>query len=407
LAGAAGVSPIASTAQLIPAGTIAQGALARITGDPATADFVKQQAALAARRAARVAQHATIVTAAEHLDIPTALGVDDVAVVEVPVTIAGKGYATVRGTTHVRVQNVAVPRLRATSLLLSNTPTALRRSGVLLSATVERDRTVRVLYDHDNPLQREQRLALTLDNHSSTPAVVHVIEGSAGPDANAIAAGHLATQRFLVRLAQNEGTLVELEPHSRLTLAQAPLPPRTTVTTIVQLRELEGPPLHLTLSASGAGDRAESQQHTKYLVPQLSFERTYTSPGDDLVVSIGQIPLPDATNNQGLVGDYGVVQHVTIHMINEDRKPAAVALYANPRGGSATGTFLIDRMLVQSHTMAPFTYYKLREYVLPALGYITTTILTMPEAGSAYPLNLIVAPDDGSAAPGATGSPVY
>jgi len=31
----------------------------------------------------------------------------------------------------------------------------------------------------------------------------------------------------------------------------------------------------------------------------------------------------------------------------------------------------------------------------------------MPEGGSFYPLKLIFAPDDGSVAPGAPGSPVY
>jgi len=34
-------------------------------------------------------------------------------------------------------------------------------------------------------------------------------------------------------------------------------------------------------------------------------------------------------------------------------------------------------------------------------------ITTMPEGGSLYPLPLVFAPDDGSVAPGAPGSPVY
>jgi hypothetical protein len=35
------------------------------------------------------------------------------------------------------------------------------------------------------------------------------------------------------------------------------------------------------------------------------------------------------------------------------------------------------------------------------------TIETIPEGGSSYPLDLVFAPDDGSVAPGAPGSPVY
>jgi hypothetical protein len=64
-------------------------------------------------------------------------------------------------------------------------------------------------------------------------------------------------------------------------------------------------------------------------------------------------------------------------------------------------------VLVQSHQTAAFTRYKVRQYVIPAKGFVRVTIVTMPEAGSSYPLNLVFAPDDGSVAPGAPGSPVY
>ena len=64
-------------------------------------------------------------------------------------------------------------------------------------------------------------------------------------------------------------------------------------------------------------------------------------------------------------------------------------------------------MLVQSHQVTAFSRYKIRQYVIPARGFVRVTIVTMPEAGSSYPLRLIFAPDDGSVAPGAPGSPVY
>jgi hypothetical protein len=84
-----------------------------------------------------------------------------------------------------------------------------------------------------------------------------------------------------------------------------------------------------------------------------------------------------------------------------------VAVYANPRGGRATGTFLIDRTLVRAHALPPFSKFKIREFRVPAHGFYRTQIVTMPEGGSSYPLRLIVAQDDGSVSPGAPGSPVY
>ena len=94
-------------------------------------------------------------------------------------------------------------------------------------------------------------------------------------------------------------------------------------------------------------------------------------------------------------------------MQNPSSTPQSVAIYENPRGGRATGTYLIDGVLVQSHQVPPFSRYKVRQYVVPARGFVRVTIVTMPEAGSSYPLKLIFAPDDGSVSPGAPGSPIY
>ena len=94
-------------------------------------------------------------------------------------------------------------------------------------------------------------------------------------------------------------------------------------------------------------------------------------------------------------------------IVNNSPAPAPVALYESPRGGRATGTYIIDRVLVQAHSVAPYSHVKLREYTVPARGFVRVQITTMPEGGSSYPLLLEVAPDDGGTSPGAPNSPVY
>jgi hypothetical protein len=199
------------------------------------------------------------------------------------------------------------------------------------------------------------------------------------------------------------------------------LPARNVVNGIMQLREIEGPPLHLTLVAQNALDPIDGPLPTSallvgdhphargiYPIPEFYFDYSYDADGPDVEVPIGQIPLPNLVQGQTLAGDYGVLQSVTIRMVNNDRRNAReIALYASPRGGKATGTFVIDRVLVQAHTMAAFGHYKLRQYTIPPGSFVRTEIVTMPEAGSSYPLRLIVAPDDGSAPPGTSDSPVY
>jgi hypothetical protein len=233
--------------------------------------------------------------------------------------------------------------------------------------------------------------------------------------------GHLSTERFLVRWTQNEGTVVTLPGNSVTTIVEQLLPAGQIVSNLLQLHEITGDALHLTLLAQDAGDPIEGpvpqtallsgdHPHARgiYDPPDFRYDETYDTGGEDLPVQIGQIPLPNGLRQgQVLSGDYGVLQDVTVEMINHSANTRNVALYANPRGGKATGTFLIDGVLVQAHALPAFSHFKLRQYTIPPHAFVRTEILTMPEGGSSYPLLLIFAADDGSAPPGAPDSLVY
>jgi hypothetical protein len=189
----------------------------------------------------------------------------------------------------------------------------------------------------------------------------------------------------------------------------------------MQLREIEGSSLHLSLVAQDADAPVDGPIPTSallggdvphargvYPIPEFFYDYSYAADGPDLEIPIGQIPLPNLVQGQTLAGDYGVLQDITIRMVNNDRRNARnIAIYASPRGGRATGTFVVDRVLVQAHAMEPYGHYKLRQYTIPPGSFVRTEIVTMPEGGSSYPLRLVVAPDDGSAAPGTEDSLVY
>ena len=110
---------------------------------------------------------------------------------------------------------------------------------------------------------------------------------------------------------------------------------------------------------------------------------------------------------EALGGDYGVEQAMNVVIVNMTRGPHSIALYANPRGGRATGTFIIDGTLVQAHALPPFSKFKLWQETIAPGTFRRIRIVTIPEGGSSYPLRLIFAPDDGSVPPGAPGSPIY
>ncbi len=405
-----------------PAGDVPRTAAIRITGDPATQLFVREQAVAAAIAAASTRPRASVVASSDSVSVSKPLAVDDITDVDVPIIVQGQGYFTVAGTTRVRVENFAQPRIAPRFLLVSDYPETLRENGILFSADLGAKRVARFLYYHYNPAaQPERRIVLKVRNDSPQPALVQYVAGVAGPEANEMEVGHLSTQRFLVRRAQNEGTVVTIPAGTTTNLAQQLLPAGQTVSALMQLHEIEGAPLHLTLLAQNASDSVNAaiptsaelvgdKPHARgiYNIPEFFYDYSYDTEGPDLEIPIGQFPLLNLVEGQTLAGDYGVLQSVTVRIVNNDRRHARqIALYVSPRGGKATGTFIIDRVLVQAHAMAAFGHYKLRQYTVAPGSFVRTDVVTMPEGGSSYPLRLVVAPDDGSAPPGSSDSPVY
>lgn len=417
-----GVSAEVGIRVALLAGSVAPSTSVRLTGNPATAAFVRAEVADAVIAAARPRPGANVVVAPSAVNLKSDLGQDNVTTIDVPVTIAGTQFISVTGTTHVTIENFALPRISPSQLLVSDYPETLSENGLLFAADLTRDTAQRFLYYHFNPRnQPNRRILLKVENPSPQVAVLQFISGSAGPEENEMEVGHLSTRRFLVRELQNEGTVVTIPPNSTINLVNHYLPAGSISSAILQLREMTGNTLHLSLLAQDANDAIDTPvsqsaallrsdvKHARgiYPVPEFFFDYTYDTSQDPLEVQIGALKLPNIVEGEALAGDYGVMQSINITIVNRFGHPVPVAIYENPRGGRATGTYLIDRVLVQSHAVNPYGHYMLRQYTVPANGFVRVQIITMPEGGSSYPLNLVVGPDDGSTAPGAPNSPIY
>jgi len=416
-----GVTVVVPVRVAYNAGSVADAASIRVTGDPASGAFVKQEAVDAAVALARARAGAQIVASTDEVRFSGDLAQDDVATIDVPVLIQGEQYFTVEGTTRVRVENLAAPKITPDSLTVSDYPERLTANGVLFASDLKRSRPTRFLYFHYNPPgEPDRRIVLRAQNLSAEPAIVQFISGAGGPDPNEMLAGHIATSAFLRHLVQNEGRVIVIPGSGALNLVEQPLPAKNVVCNLLQLRVLDGGTVHLTLFAQNASDSpdealagsallAGGQPHARgiYSIPEFHYSTLWNTTDAYLELPIGHIPLPNLLQGQALAGDYGVLQSFVIKVQNPTRRPQPIAVYENPRGGRATGTYLIDGVLIQSHQVPPFSRYKVRQYVVPALGFVRVTIETIPDSGSSYPLRLIFAPDDGSVAPGAPGSPIY
>jgi hypothetical protein len=403
------------------AGTIADRIPLALTGDPASAEFVRDEVARAVRNAASPRPGAQVVVTSDDVHAHGSLDQDDVASFDVPVLIQSITDFEVDGSTHVDVQNVAVPRISPNSLMVSDYPERLTENGTLFTADLLHEAPSRFLYFHYNPPgQPDRRIVLRADNLSREPAIVQFISGRGGPSPNEMEVGHTATKRFLVNVVQNQGQLLTLGGNSSTVIVEQDLPARNVVCNLLQLRVLSGGNVHLTLFAQDASESPEAAvagsgllegaaKHARgiYPIAEFHFATQWKVNEDYLELPIGHLPLPNDLRGQALSGDYGVLQSFVVNVENPMSTPQAIAIYENPRGGRSTGTYLIDGVLVQSHQVPPYSRYKVRQYIVPAHGFVRVTIVTMPEAGSSLPLRLIFAPDDGSVAPGARGSPIY
>jgi hypothetical protein len=418
---ARGVSRVVPVLVAYAAGTVAEQTALRVTGNPASSAYLRTAAADAVTRAATMRPGASVRVNPDAIAIRGDLRLDNRTQVDVPVTIEGNGYFGVSGTTHVTIENVALPPIFPNRLMVSDYPERLTADGVLFTARIDTKSPQRFLYYHFNPAtEPARRILLKAHNGSSAPATVQIVAGSAGPGTNEAEVGHLSTKRYLVHEARNEGTIVTVAPGATMNLVDDPLPPANVVSAILQLRLVTGDPLDLTLVAQNANAPLDQDVGTTqllaggaahargvYPVPTFYFERTYDVDGADLEIPIGQLPLPNLREGEALSGDYGVQQSMTVIINNMTRAPRPVALYANPRGGKATGTFLIDGTLVQAHGLAPFSKFKIWQETINPGTFRRIHVVTMPEGGSSYPLRLIFAPDDGSVPPFAPGSPIY
>ncbi|HEY5095336.1 MAG TPA: hypothetical protein VII69_09495 [Candidatus Eremiobacteraceae bacterium] len=385
----------------ILAGRVADTANATITGNPAGPEFVAEAAIGAVRAVAYPEAGAKLSIDATAVTDAHTLASDDVALVHVPVTMTGDGMLTVQKKVAVTVTNIAQPRLPPRFLLVSDFPETLTENGTLFYADVNPDAPARLLYYHYAQKPETRRVIVKVQNNGVVASLVQLIAGVAGPDSNVLAAGHLATRRYLEREAANEGQIFEVPPHATLNVLDQAMPPETLITGVMQLRVVSGDGVRVALVAQDAGDSPvqpisdtllrSAVRHARgvYSVPDFFYDETYTIGDPATVLTIGKLPLPNLVQGEVLGGDYGVKQSATVTLLNPGSTDARVGMWFEPRGGRATGTFFIDGQLLQIHAVDVGRDELLQSFIVPAGGYHQVSVTSMPEGGSSYPVNVI------------------
>ena len=377
-----------------------------ISGDPASADFVAEEATQAAKLVAYPESGARV--RVDPMDVKGAheLRQDDAETVFVPLSIEGPGYVPYHQTVAVHVVDLAQPDVPPKNLLVSDFPETIVENGTLFYADVNFDDPARLLYYHyAAPQSVARRVLVKAQNNSTDTSLLQLISGIAGPDPNILAVGHDSTKRFLVHEASGEGEIFEVPAHATVNVVDQLLPAGTLVSGLMQLRVVSGAGVRVAVVVQDADETpvepisdtllSSAVKHSRgiYQVPEFDYDVSYTVGGDPATLLIGKLPLPNLVQGEVLGGDYGVKQAAAITLLNPQAEPQRIGMWFEPRGGRATGTFFIDGRLVQLHPVDPAHPALIRVFTVPAHGYRRLSVVTMPEGGSSYPVRVTFSTD--------------
>ncbi|MDR7519319.1 MAG: hypothetical protein QN123_07100 [Armatimonadota bacterium] len=386
-----------------PAGVIPSETEVLVTGAPATPDLIREAAARRLQEVVRRDPGARLAHGAIEVDGPLPPG----ASVTVPVAVGLRSpYAgPVDGTLRLKVTNVPVEPRDPEILLVSNRPETIAASGRLFQETLTTGRAARLLYHHRNgPGDRTRVIKITLSNSGASRARVHYAAGVAGPSSDPLQIGFAATARFLEALLAGRGYVVEVPPQGSATFAAQTLAPGALVSGIMQFQVIEGGPVALTvhvrlpwlLDGTVTADLGPwAFPHPRGTFPGSAVEIVREVPVHapaaiaDLGVASG---LHDVRTGEPLVGDYGVLYRLRLVLTNPTDREVTAALVATAAGGLARGLFVIDGVPTDAGLLRPGEDRALASLAVAPLAAREVAVLTMPMAGSFYPVRLGLRP---------------
>jgi len=393
---------VVAVSVLPPAGRIPAEAEVIVTGTPAPVPVVHE----AVRRwvEAAVVRTAGAVVRWSPIPVDAPLEAGAAVTVHVPVSVRSPYAGPVDRRVAITIRNAPLSLRDPDVLLVSNRPETIDGNGLLFEDTLQPRRGARLLYHHMNGTDQARILSITLTNAGPRLARVHYLSGHAGPSPDPLQVGALATGRFLTALGSGQGYLVEVPAQRATTFTAYALPPRALVSGIMQFQVIDGGPVGLRVAVRLPWllDRTVTADLGPYAFPHprgtfpgtavdLVREVRVDRPAD--VADLGVMAeLKDVRTGEALVGDYGVLYRIRLHLHNPTAAEVPVALVANAAGGPARGLFVIDGAMTDVGLLAPTVDRVVATFVLAAGETRAVTVVTMPVAGSFYPVRLSVRP---------------
>lgn len=386
---------------------------AEVSGDPAPKDILQYAAVNACRSSIRVKSGA-VMEIGGGVRVERKLDKGMSAMAHVPVTIKGRDYYTINKEIPVIIQNAAEGFDDIQKLMVSDRPEGIHEDGILFHGKFNKDTPTRLLYYHQNINPKPRRLWVELKNDSNKPVSVLVSGAMGGPSRWGVTVGHMAAMRFLEITQKGIGYTIQIPPKQTVNLIDIQIAHEQVLCGYFHLKMRKGEEVDVYVKNSGDldGDTASMDLpliiqpfdpfkiHPKgiFKPANLDEELEFTLGDEDeeeLSMVVGSAPwLIDAVTGEPNNGNYGVFYRFNVTLNNPTDEVKRVGFYLKPRGILARGSFIIDNKIMETGLIRRPAKTIFAVVDINPNSSKTISIVTTPEGGSYYPVEIVLSPVD-------------
>lgn len=299
-------------------------------------------------------------------------------------------------------QNIGLPKMDDSLLVVSNDPEEIEGPGVLLSEELRQEEPLRVLYYHKGVKGKDLFLYALIQNFNPYPVDVFITKGAGGPCEDGIYAGHAATLRYMEQEKDGAGFVMTVPANSSTVVLRHPLKEGQVSTGIIRLRQISGGATTLKVAAASGGgeprERLRGKEDGRFsgVIEQayIDVEKKYFIGSSPLDIRIGESPT-FSSKKGGFdihLGNYGMMHRIGLEIENPSNRSKTASIYYIASGGPARGVFLAEGLIIQTKLLDPKgkRSEKILSVEVKKGEKKCILIKMMPEPGSFYPTRLVV-----------------
>lgn len=290
-------------------------------------------------------------------------------------------------------------------VFISNQPEKLDRDGVLFEENIESSESIRLLYSHQNISSTARFVVVRLVNFGTTPAEVEVINGTSIPSIYAIRPGHQAALNYLSAMLGDKTEKLNISPGNFVNLVTLSLAPREVASGIITARLISRSQVKILVATSRSGSALNFSDkkiegvfdpfcihpHGIFSPANIVLEATHRAGLKATFVECGKGPWV-IDKNTGLpnTGNYGIIYDINLDLINDSDEEYLFEFYFEPLNGKSVGSFIVDSQIKESEISLPYDRSLFYSLPLKAKESKKIRMVTLPEAGSCYPVKISV-----------------